>query len=816
MRRERLFFILLVFYVVLLGGSGYYYQLLPIRALHHGIMTLLLAGWLLRRIRNNRGLPPTPLNLALMLLVAVWFFSAIFSGDVRLSIENLWFPITHLLIFFVIVDLLQRGRQRLIFETVFLVAATVVLISGLQIVSVFFGLGIGRAAGQGWINFLSAGIPLPLDDLRIWLPLGVSTWVAGFVAPLIPISAAWAMTVRQRDQRMVLLGLSIGLGIVLLLTFSRGGLLSILVSSAVFIFLRFAGSLRGKALLSKQIVPLAGVGLTAAGAVAILVLSIGAIPGRQSGDQVRVDLWRSAALMVRDDPLTGVGPGLYGSALREYRTPELARDRLSSAHNAYLNAAAETGLFTLLVGGWLLVIIVRTWYTAWQTLPAHYGRRIRLEGMFAALIGFGVHSLFDTFTITTNILVLCVIVAYCIVTPAKSRLAEVPSGQRRGAGAALTVVVAFGVWFVSLDLAQARFQNSLSGGEAALAEARAAAALDPGLRLYELQIVYLQGQSAFENPEQLAAAITGYEQALAIVPTWDTGWINLAGLYEQQGDLEQALTALEQARAISPFNSASFHWARIAEVRGDLPNEEVKAAYQSALRVMPYPPYSSYWQETELRRTALNEYIALTPATTELDYRIMTQHFSTEALMTVVPAQPVTASDWWIVGEHALTVEADAARAVAAFDEAIRLNRSSGDYYASRARALSSTNPAAARRDLDIARFLGTRFEFPNAIEIQIAPDDQRQRLQATALPPRIQSQEFEGVSFAGRRASFDPLPTMRFPGPGEALLQPYYDLAANYERMGDLDTAAVVYRYILDLAPESLRARDALTRLDR
>ena len=38
------------------------------------------------------------------------------------------------------------------------------------------------------------------------------------------------------------------------------------------------------------------------------------------------------------------------------------------------------------------------------------------------------------------------------------------------------------------------------------------------------------------------------EAALALEPTWDTGWVLLAGLYEQDERIDDALTALERAR----------------------------------------------------------------------------------------------------------------------------------------------------------------------------------------------------------------------------------------------------------------------------
>ena len=53
----------------------------------------------------------------------VWFASALLSLDPRMALENVWLPLTKLLLFFVMVDLLQSGRETLLIETQFLLAA---------------------------------------------------------------------------------------------------------------------------------------------------------------------------------------------------------------------------------------------------------------------------------------------------------------------------------------------------------------------------------------------------------------------------------------------------------------------------------------------------------------------------------------------------------------------------------------------------------------------------------------------------------------------------------------------------------------------
>jgi tetratricopeptide (TPR) repeat protein len=174
--------------------------------------------------------------------------------------------------------------------------------------------------------------------------------------------------------------------------------------------------------------------------------------------------------------------------------------------------------------------------------------------------------------------------------------------------------------------------------------------------------------------------------------------------------------------------------------------------------------------------------------------------------------EPVTAREWWVVGEMALQA-GDAAGAAAAFSASIALERGLGDGYVARARARAVLGErAGAEADLRIAELLVTQFENIGAVRLALADSaDDLNRLRAGALPPRVIDQNFEGVLFAGRVASFDLLLPVRYPGPSRAVMSPWYDLAADYAASGDIDAAISVYRAILDYAPAQTEALDLI-----
>ena len=778
------------------------------RVFQHIFATVILAIWLILRLRQRRGLPITPLNRALYAGVGLWFVSALLSLDPRMALENLWFPLTNLLLFFVMVDLLQSGQEGLLVETQFLLATLVVLLALIQLGSWWFGWGFGTPT-IGWASVIG-DVHFPLSLPRLYVPLGVSTWLAAYVAPLAVLAGAWGAAARARGTRIGFGLLAALLVVVMLLTGSRGGWVSLGAGALVFVGLQLARDARLQQLARRYALPLV-IGVLVIGAVGVLTLiRLSADPGHSSGDFLRFDLWKGALQVARDHVFFGVGPGLFGQAYRLYRDPTYIDNRLGTAHNFYLNSLAENGIIAILIALLIGGLLLRAWWKQWRGAETTT-RQVHLAGAFAALIGFAVQSFFDTFTGLPLVLLGWVLIAYC-VTPIRSRLEPALKGNIPAAVISLILLLVFGAGMLRSDQAQAAFNVGVNGSAE---QAEQAVALDPGLRLYTLETAYQTGLNG--DPAQ---AIAEYQHALELEPTWDTGWINLAALFERRGaedDAAQALDALQKAINIDNRNGAPLLWARLAEETQAAPDEAIVAAFQRYLITLDFGmlPLSTFWTATDLRKQALDAYA--NKVNVEFRYRIAAA-LEPGSVAALVPANPVSAADWWVVGEYALTVEQDAAKANDAFTQALALHALDsylGDYYTSRARARLTIDAEGALRDLKLADLLGTLNESPNAVRAKLAtaPEAARRWL-AAAVVPRVIDQNFEGVIFAGRVAGFDMLPEMRLPGPGRPVLQPWYDLAASYEADGMTEQASNVYHAIVERAPEESDARDQLARL--
>lgn len=92
--------------------------------------------------------------------------------------------------------------------------------------------------------------------------------------------------------------------------------------------------------------------LVIAGTAGFVVRFSGYLQRRAPSVSARMDYWRAACNAVRENPLTGTGPGSFSAAYRRVKPPEAEMARL--AHNDYLEQASDSGI----PGGVLYLAIV--------------------------------------------------------------------------------------------------------------------------------------------------------------------------------------------------------------------------------------------------------------------------------------------------------------------------------------------------------------------------------------------------------------------------------------------------------------------------
>lgn len=131
----------------------------------------------------------------------------------------------------------------------------------------------------------------------------------------------------------------------------------------------------------------------------------------ESSNRSRLQIWQEALSAVGRAPLSGVGLGNFSLILGENIT---AARQGASAHNLYLDIAAETGIpglafFLLLVGVLVIEPLRKTWRDGWLVSD---------PGILAALIGFTVYivwalgySFFDVVLFNDKVLLFATVIS---------------------------------------------------------------------------------------------------------------------------------------------------------------------------------------------------------------------------------------------------------------------------------------------------------------------------------------------------------------------------------------------------------------------
>jgi O-antigen ligase len=128
-------------------------------------------------------------------------------------------------------------------------------------------------------------------------------------------------------------------------------------------------------------------------------LSTGLGIERSSFIESRVELWTRTSYLIQDFPLTGVGLGQFGLAIRGLYPPFVlpASEHIPHAHNLLLDHAATIGLPGLVATLWLIAV---SGYHSWNA-----GRdpepRIRWLGRGAgmAIVAFLIFGLADAIAV---------------------------------------------------------------------------------------------------------------------------------------------------------------------------------------------------------------------------------------------------------------------------------------------------------------------------------------------------------------------------------------------------------------------------------
>lgn len=359
------------------------------------LLVAIAAYWLLITISEESPLKIiTPIHLLVVIYWCVATIATAFS-PVKLAAASGWLTLTlYLFLFALAARILRSPRLSNWIITSFLLIALVVSCYGVR--QEFFGV----AQLATWNDPNSA----LANDTRVYSYLGNPNLLGGYLLPAIALSVA-AVFVWQGLLPKILAAVMVGVNSACLyFTDSRGAWLAMaaLVATLLLLFYYWWRPYLPR-FWQIWLLPLVFGCLTGLLVVAILAsetlrLRFASIfAGRKdSSNNFRINVWEAVFKMIRDYPLTGIGPG-HDAFNQVYPRYMNSRYPALSAYSIYLEHLVEMGYLGLICFLWLLVVTLSYGIRQLTRLRAQSNKRgFWLIGAIAALVGLSVHGIVDT------------------------------------------------------------------------------------------------------------------------------------------------------------------------------------------------------------------------------------------------------------------------------------------------------------------------------------------------------------------------------------------------------------------------------------
>jgi hypothetical protein len=300
-----------------------------------------------------------PMGLvALPLLWLVWEALAATQSEVpRLSWQTVKHFATCVICFYLGLFSLGHLRRLGLFWAGILAGLLVVIGEGFQ--QHFGGLEESRKYWLLYVyptmNEMPPGLILKMTSTRIFSTLFYPNSLAGVLLLLLPVTLAVLWSLRDQmtiGARRFLVGVAAAGSLACMFwSGSKGGWLIMLLMG--FVAAMFAPlARRTKLILIGSVLVL--------GLAGFFVKYSGFFKRGAPSVVARFDYWRAALQTVREKPLFGNGPGMFGKAYERRKKPESEMAWL--AHNDYLEQASDSGLMGFLIYGAMVIgTLVYTW-----------------------------------------------------------------------------------------------------------------------------------------------------------------------------------------------------------------------------------------------------------------------------------------------------------------------------------------------------------------------------------------------------------------------------------------------------------------------
>ena len=362
-----------------------------------GILLVACAGfWVLLTLSDDAegASKLTPIHLLVLLYWGISVVTTALSPVKAAALTGLTKLTLYLLVFALLERVVRSPRWRSWLITLYLHVALVVTLYGLR------QWLFGAEALATWTDPESS----LSNTTRVYSYLDNPNLLAAYLLPAIPLSIAAIFAWRGWIPKLLAAIMASLNTACLVLTFSRGGwiglVVAIFVSALLLLYWLLPQLSRFWRIWALPILLGSLLGILLLGVLFVEPLrdrAASIFANRQdSSNNFRINVWAAVREMIRDRPLLGIGPGnvAFNKIYPLYQRP---RYTALGAYSIYLEIMVETGLIGFTCFLWLLLVLLNQGWTQIQRLRAQRSREIFwLIAAIATLLGMLSHGAVDT------------------------------------------------------------------------------------------------------------------------------------------------------------------------------------------------------------------------------------------------------------------------------------------------------------------------------------------------------------------------------------------------------------------------------------
>lgn len=483
------------------------------------------------------------------------------------------------------------------------------------------------------------GLFVALRTKRVGSRFGNPNVLAGFLSMVTPLAISAVVLWTDRSAKAAAVGILGLIWYVVLLTGSRGGMLTLLLTTAAGL------ALLGRATIRKQMIPLAIAVGVCVGAVLLAAITESRAPSSPESETTepaprmrysfferlrtsqtvaqRLYYLQSGWQMIRLSPWLGHGLGSYAVLYPKYKQP-LARET-RYPHNILCHLWVEAGLVGLLLWVvWQAVAVVIAVGHLWRTSGGEPA--VPVKALLVAVLSFVFNNLLEmTWTFREVYLDWCLLLGVLVgigfgAVLARGQMESRPKAGPlrfvRGAVALAAVPLLVGVALAnSLLLCPMIAESSEITASELLKYGQGREAVEEAMRLAQRMIQYQPNNPWYHHwlacfyrdlgrPQE---ARLEFEQALRLHPASAAIRADFAGFERKNGNRDKARRLLVEARDLYPRN-ASYHYL-LADLEREVGNrdaarEHIHDALRCVLDGRIKPKYEQFLKNLDERTSA--------------------------------------------------------------------------------------------------------------------------------------------------------------------------------------------------------------------